>query len=186
MIKMAPVFNKILKTFIWSVIIIVLLFFLIAVLIQIPAVQIKIVQVATTFVSNRTHTKVGIKNVSISFPKSVVVEGLYMEDTQKDTLFYAGKTTMNITLYGLLSKKIAISSLGLEDVTLKLYSTKTDSLFNSNFLITAFGDTSKQKAAKPTPSQWIFRIDQVSLKNIRFSYRDEYTGMSVLAVLRNS
>ena len=186
MIKMAPVFNKILKTFSWSVIVIVLLFLLIAVFIQIPAVQTKIVQFATTFVSNKTHTKVEIKNVSISFPKSVVVEGLYMADTQKDTLFYASKAIINITLYDLLSKKIAISSLALEDASLKLYSTKTDSLFNYNFLITAFGDSAKQGSAKPTPSQWTFLIDQVRLKDIRFSYRDEYTGMFVSAVLRNS
>ena len=185
--KMAPVFKKILKTLIWMVIIVALIFFLIAGLIQIPSIQTKIVQYATTFVSDKTHTKVEIKNVSISFPKSVVVEGLYLEDLKNDTLIYAAKTEVNIALYDLFSNKIAISSLALENATLKLHSTKIDSLFNYNFLITAFSDTTQQAKVTPsTPSKWTFRIHQVSLKNIRVHYDDQYGGMNVSAVLRNS
>lgn len=183
----ASVFKKVLKTFGWMVLIGVLIFVLIAVLIQIPSIQTKIVHFATTFVSNKTHTRVEIKHVSISFPKSVVVEGLYLEDLNHDTLFYSGKTKVNIALLKLFRNKVAISSFALEDATAKLHSTRADPLFNYNFLITAFGDTAIQVKTDPqTASKWTFSIDNVYLKNIRFLYHDEYAGMYVSAVLRNS
>jgi hypothetical protein len=183
--KVNSIFKTILKTLIWMVFIGVLTFLLIAILIQIPSIQTKIVHYATTFVSNKTHTKVEIKHVSISFPKSVVVEGLYLEDLKKDTLVYAGTAKINIALYDLFHSKIAISSFALEDANVNLYSTKTDPLFNYNFLITAFGDTTqKAKVVPPTPSKWTFSIDRVSLKNARFRYNDEFSGMNVFAALK--
>ncbi|MCX6219370.1 MAG: hypothetical protein NTZ69_00070, partial [Bacteroidia bacterium] len=187
MIKLRLLLKKLVKTILWLAIILVFLFVIIAVLIQIPAIQNKIVHGVTSYVSNKTHTKIEIRKVGISFPKSVVIEGLYLEDLKKDTLLYVGKAKVNIALYNLFHNKIAISSISVEDVNLNLYSTKTDSLFNYNFLLTAFGDTTKQsKVATPTPSKWTFSIDQVSLKNARFRYDDAYAGINVFAVLKNS
>ncbi|HAQ18114.1 MAG TPA: hypothetical protein DCR40_02645 [Prolixibacteraceae bacterium] len=181
------VFKKILKTFIWMVIISVLLFLLIAALIQIPSIQTRIVYYATSIISNRTHTKVEISHVSISFPKSIVVEGLYLEDLNQDTLVYAGKVKLNIALYDLLKSKIAISSFDLADATVKLHNTKTDPLFNYNFLLTAFGDTTAQvKTGPETDSKWTFSLDEISLENIRFTYHDEYAGINVFAAVKSS
>ena len=96
--KILPYLKKIMKAIFWVVLIFVLLFLVVAGIIQIPAVQTKIVHFATTFVSNKTHTKVEIKNVSIAFPKSVVLKGLYLEDLQKDTLIFAREANINIVL----------------------------------------------------------------------------------------
>lgn len=185
--KVAAVFKGVLKTFIWIVSISVLLFILIFLIIQIPAVQNKIVHYATSLVSNKTHTKVEISHVSISFPKSVVIDHFYMEDLNNDTLFFAGKARINLSLYSLLSNKLNISSLALEDATVRLHSTKTDPLFNYNFLLTAFSDTTSSATSEAqTASKWTFSLDGVSLRNIRFRYNDEYAGMDVSATLKNS
>src|ERR1035437_4401904 len=93
--KVHPFFRKSLKVIAWVISGSVLFFFILALLIQIPAIQTKIIHYATSFVSNKTHTRVEIKHVSISFPKSVVIEGLYLEDLKKDTLLYAGKAKVN-------------------------------------------------------------------------------------------
>ena len=176
-----------LKAIVWVAVSLVLIFVLVAVVIQIPSIQTRIVHYATTFVSNKTHTKVEIKNVSISFPKAVVVEGLYLEDLKHDTVVYAQKAKINIALYDLLYSKIAISSVALEDATTKLHSTKTDPIFNYNFLLTAFSDTTSQ--AKPdtlSKSKWTFSLDQVDLENVRFTYNDEFAGMNVFVTLQQS
>src|ERR1035437_9972293 len=99
-----------LKVIMWVVIGFVLLFVIIAVLIQVPAVQNKIVRYATSFVSNKTHTRVEIKHISISFPKSVVIKGLFLDDLYKDTLLYAGEAKVNIAFKDLLKSKINIKS----------------------------------------------------------------------------
>jgi translocation and assembly module TamB len=185
--KVHSFFEKSLKVITWVISGFVLLFIVLAVFIQIPAIQTKIVHSVTSFVRNKTHTKVEIKKISISFPKSIAIEGLYFEDLKKDTLLYAGKAKIKMALFALFHNKIAISSFVMDEGNVNLYSAKTDSLFNYNFLLTAFGDTAKQaKVAPQTPSKWTFRIDQVSLKNVRFRYDDEYGGMNVSVVLKKS
>ena len=187
MSSVKSVIKTTIKAIIWVALIFVLIFLIIAALIQIPSVQTKVVHFATSFISNKTDTKVEIGSVSIAFPKSVVLEGLYLEDLNQDTLIYAGKAKVNIALYDLLKSKIAISSFDLEDATVKLHSTKTDPLFNYNFLLTAFGDTTTQvKTGPETASKWTFSLDEISLENIRFTYHDEYAGMNVFAVVKSS
>jgi hypothetical protein len=175
------------KVILWVVIGFVLIFITLAFLIQIPAVQTKIVHYATNFISNTTHTKVEIKKVGISFPKSVVIEGLYLEDLQKDTFLYAGKAKINMAFFELFSNKVAISSLALEDASLKLYRNKLEPSFNYNFLITAFGDTTRQIDPETlTASKWKFSLEQVYLQNFRLLYNDEFTGMNVVVALKNT
>ena len=184
MINMQSLIIKTLKVFIYVAITFVLLFLIIAVLIRIPSIQTKIVNYATSFFSNKTHTKVGIKSLNISFPKSVIIEGLYLEDLNKDTLFYAGRAKINIALKDLIFNKISINNFALEEATINANRTRTDSLFNFDFLITAFSDTTKQTNFKSqTKSKWRFRVDNVSLKNIRLRYDDEYGGLNIAVVL---
>lgn len=187
MSSVKSVIRTTLKAIVWVALGFVLLFLIIALIIQIPSVQTKIVRFATSFISNKTDTKVEIGSVSIAFPKSIVLERLYLEDLNQDTLIYAGKAKVDIALYDLLKSKIAISSFGLQDATVKLHSTPTDPLFNYNFLLTAFGDTTTQvKKDTLSASKWTFSLDEISLKNIRFTYYDTYAGMNVFAVVKSS
>ncbi|HLP06160.1 MAG TPA: hypothetical protein VK152_12095, partial [Paludibacter sp.] len=173
--KIKPQIKKLLKTTFWIVLSVSALFLAIAGIVQIPFVQNKIVNGATAFVSNKTHTSVTINNVGISFPKTVVIVGLFLNDRQKDTLLYAGKTRINISLISLLFNKIAVNSFQLEDMSLNLYNSETDSAFNYNFLLDAFsGDTKTPE--KPGKTSWTFDIGNVSLKNIRLHYNDRYGG----------
>jgi|GEM_PF-286854 len=184
--KVLSFLKKTLKAIAWVVLVFVLLFLIIAGVIQIPAVQNKIIDTATTFVSNKTHTRVEIKHVSISFPKSVVLEGLYLEDLQKDTLIYVGSVKVNIVLKDLLSNKINVKNFALEDLTLNVHNSITDSLFNYNFLLTAFADTTKKVKEEPkTAVKWTFSVDKLSLENIRLRYDDEFGGLYVSASLDN-
>src|ERR1035437_994262 len=182
--KVKVILKKTVKAVFWVVIGFALLFVFIAVLIQIPVIQNKIVHYATSFISGKTHSRVEIKNVSISFPKSVVIKGLFMEDLKKDTLLYVGEAKINIAFKDLLSNKISINNFALEEVSLNAKRILTDSLFNFNFLLTAFSDTTNQTKVKPqSTSKWVFSVDNVSLKNIRLHYDDEYGGMNAAAVL---
>lgn len=166
----------------WIATILLIIFLITAALIQIPSIQNRIVKAATSYVSDKTHTRVAINKISISFPKSVVIEGLFMEDLNSDTLLFAGKLKVNIALYDLISSKISVSSLALGNASVNLQNTKTDSLFNYNFLLTAFSGTTDQIKVQPdSASKWTFRVDKVKLENIRVRYDDQYGGMDVYA-----
>ncbi len=150
-----------------------LLFLLAAILIRIPAVQTRIIHYATSFVSNKTHTRVEIGKIGISFPKSVVAEGLFLEDLQQDTLLYAGRIKINIVFRDLFSDKVNLNSVTLENAVVRLNRPASDSLFNYRFLITAFGDKNVQKKKRSgTGNKWTVSARDLSLTNTRFQYRD--------------
>lgn len=187
MSKSGKIVKRIARVALWVALGFVMLFILVALLIQIPAVQNKIVGYAASFVSSKTHTRVEIKNVAISFPKVIVLEGIYLEDTQADTLVYAGRVKVKLALYDLFRSRINVGSIALEDATIKLYSTQTNPLFNYNFLITTFSEPNKKADKKPpAPAKWMFSIDKANLTNVKFTYDDVYGGMRVFAAIANS
>lgn len=187
MSKIGNALKKAFKVIIWVIIGFVVLLVLVIFLIRIPSIQNKIVHYATSVVSKKTHTKVEINYIRISFPKSVVINGLFLEDLQKDTLLYAGKIKVNVAFKDLLKSRVHVKNFILEDITLKASRTRSDSLFSYNFLIAAFIDTTKQQPeVKPkTSSKWTFEVNKVRLKNIRLLFDDEYGGIRIAGALES-
>jgi len=184
--KALSILKKISKIILWGISFFVLLFLIIAAIIQIPAVQNKIIHYVTTLVSDKTHTRVEIKNISISFPEAVVIERLYLNDLKKDTLIYAERVKASISFYDLLFSKVTVNSLAVKGLNLNLHNTRTDSLFNYNFLITAFTNTIKKKKVKTKKeSKWTVAVKRVNLKDIRFCYNDQYGGINISLSLGN-
>src|SRR6218665_2560507 len=177
------IIKKFLKITAWTAAIIILLLVTIILLVQVPAVQNAIVQKATAYLEKKTHAEIGIRRIGISFPKSVFVEGLLVRDLSKDTLVYAGEAKVNLDMIALIRSTIHLKSVGLTDVVAKLNRPESDSAFNFNFLITAFSDSTKQKEKEPdtTSQKTNLFVDKVELKNIRFIYDDNYTGMYAAA-----
>ncbi|MBN2806135.1 MAG: AsmA family protein, partial [Prolixibacteraceae bacterium] len=179
--------RKSFRIILWITLMLVFLFIAVALLIQLPAIQTKIVQQATTFVSKKTHTLVELEKVSISFPKTVIVEGLYLEDTQKDTLIYARRAKVNMALIDLLSGKITINAVMLNDATVNLYNFHDSPEFNYNFLTTAFSDTTAEvKTDTLTKTGMAFSLNKVSLRNFRLLYNDNYAAMNVTIGIKKS
>jgi len=175
--KAVSIFNKTLKVFRWIVLSFLLVMILITLLFQIPAVQTKLGHYTASVISRETHTKVSIEKINIFFPKSWVVEGIYLEDRQQDTLLYAGKVKINLGIKDLLTREIHVNSFILDNAKLKVSRIKSDSLFNYNFLRNSFGENTGPKADKvKKKSNWTFGITRIKLKNIRLNYDDAYGG----------
>jgi len=138
---------KAIKVIAWVLISFILLLLAIALFVQIPAVQLKIAKYATTWITDKTHGRVEIKDFRIKFPKTIVISGLYMEDLTKDTLAYVGMLKIDLAFSALLHQKVQIHSLNLEDAVVKINRAEKDSLFNYEYLITAFSSES------PTPKK---------------------------------
>ncbi|HTN17165.1 MAG TPA: hypothetical protein VL092_05760, partial [Chitinophagaceae bacterium] len=68
-----------------------------AVLINMSSVQTYLAQYATKKLSEKLHTNVWVRNVRINLLNNVLLEGLYIEDQQKDTLAYIGKAQVRVT-----------------------------------------------------------------------------------------
>jgi hypothetical protein len=184
MSKVGSAIKRISKIILWVAISLALLFIIIIVLVQIPTIQNRIIHQATSFVGHKTLTRVEIKKISLSFPGAVIVHGLFLEDLQKDTLLYAGKAKLLISFKDLLFSKIDINYFVLEDAYLNISRPSTDSLFNFNFLLTAFSDTTKQiKAERQPASKWVFGISNVRFRRIRVRFDDEFGGIDAVVKL---
>ena len=59
--------------------------------VELPSVQNFLVDRATSFVSKKLDTRVEIDHIRLGALGSVRVEGLYVEDYQRDTLIYVGR-----------------------------------------------------------------------------------------------
>lgn len=173
-----PLLKKLFKILLWITGSVVTLLVLIALLIQIPSIQNLLIQKATTYVSNKTHTKIAIERVGIAFPKSVFVRGLFLEDVTHDTLIYAGNVRINLDMMKLISGNIHLHSVSIENLTGNISRTEDDSLFNFNFLLAAFSDSTKtnvENIQKSKPGE--LGIDNVSLTEIKVRYDDKYSGL---------
>ncbi len=183
--KIVSFLKKLSKLVLWAIASLIFLFVLLFILIQIPVIQNKLVSYATSFLSDKTNTRIEIKNISIAFPKSIVIEGIYLEDLKKDTLLYAEKVSVNISFFELLDHKVTIKSFALENVEAHINRTRTDSLFNYNFLLTAFSDSTKKTIEPKTKSKWTVSVDKISLDKIHLQYNDNYGGTNLAATLEH-
>ncbi|MGY0038359.1 AsmA family protein [Pedobacter sp. NJ-S-72] len=103
--------RKSLKIVLWVIATIILLVVGIAISLNIPAVQNFVKGKAIDYLKNKTHTEVSLESIKIALPKDIVLNKFYIEDKKGDTLLYAQKLAVDISLFKLLSKKIEINNI---------------------------------------------------------------------------
>ena len=94
-----------------------------SILLDISAVQNYVVQVAARVVSQRLGTTVSIDRVQIGLFPRVRVYGFYVEDLQRDTLFYVGRLDARFSTLGLLGGGLELSHGEIADAKLYLRET---------------------------------------------------------------
>lgn len=177
--KSKDIFTKIGRIFLRTVVIIVLLVIVLLVVIQTPPAQNFIVKKATVFLEKKLKTKVAIGRLYIAFPKSIVIENIYLEDRKKDTLLFGGSLKVDISMMKLLHKEVEVNDIRLNQLTAKVSRVLPDTAFNFQFIIDAFAS----KAVTPSPaadtSSLNINIRYVQLDKIRLLYNDAVTGNDV-------
>lgn len=148
---------------------------ILAVLINIPAVQRYVVQRAAGYLSDRLHTKVAIDGFSLRLLDKITLDGVFMADQRGDTLLYTRHLEMSLTDWFIFRDRPVLHYLGLEGAYVNLQRPKHDSVWNYRFLEDAFA--TKQPATKkkdPQPIQ--FDLKKIRLKDIRFVSTDQWIG----------
>ncbi|MBN8859231.1 MAG: translocation/assembly module TamB [Sphingobacteriales bacterium] len=167
-----------------SVIFLVLFFLLLAGLILLPPVQGFISQKAVAYLEKKLGTKVALGKLYIGLPKTVVLENVYIEDKQKDTLLFGGSLKVDVGIFDLiLGKGININSIKLDNITANIKRQLPDTSFNFRFIIDAFAPKDQQPKEDTGTSSTNFSIGSIELNNIRAVYRDVVTGNDVAANL---
>lgn len=142
--------------------------------IHISPVQNWLVNKATRILSNELKTKVAVKHVDFSLFNKIQLEGVFIEDQNKDSLLYAGALKINITDWFFFKTKPVLNYIGLSDAVINL--TRTDSIWNYQFLTNYFSGSKKNKT-----SSGDIEIDLkiLDIKNIRFNSTDKWIGQDM-------
>lgn len=178
------IWKKIGKITLKTVVFLLLFFLLIAGLILTPPVQQFVTNKATTYLQKKLATKVSVGRLYIGLPKNVVLENIYLEDRQKDTLLYGGNIKVDIGLIDIiLGKGIHINSVSLENITAKVKRQLPDTAFNFQFIIDAFASKDTKPKDKTDTASTPVSIGAVTLDKIRVLYKDVITGNDVEADL---
>ncbi|GEM_PF-595513 len=174
--------KTLLKIILWIVGIIVGLFLLVWIAIQIPSVQNAVADKLTQSLSRTLKTEVSIDRVNIRFIKTILLEGIYIESLQNDTLLYAKRIGVNIGLFDLFDNRIHVNDVSLEGAVVRLERTEMDSLFNYQFILDAFNTNPDTTAAETV---WTFDIDDVNVEDSYFRMLDRYNGTDIELNIKN-
>lgn len=169
--------RKSFKILAWIFVSLISLFLLILLLIQIPAVQNFAKDKAVTYLEGKIKTKVSITKIDISFPKKVILEGVYFQDQNNDTLLSGNKLAVDISLLKLLDNVVELNSVDLQGITATISRDK-NATFNFDYIIKAFAT---QKKVDKTATPMEFSIDKINLDNVKFKFNDAITGNNIAA-----
>jgi hypothetical protein len=166
------------RIFLWLLATIAAVVLLVVVAIQFKAVQQKLIHTATSYISDKTHTRVEVGRLAISFPKNIVLENVFVEDLQHDTLLSVQELSVGADMFALFKGKIAVSDVSLSGVTSRIHRTLPDSAFNFDFLINVFasGEKSREIDTSQGSSPGI-SVGSIRLNDIRFTYDDQVIGI---------
>lgn len=154
-----------------------LLLVALVILIRTPWGQNSITNKATSYISKKTNTKVAIDKLYLTFSGNLLLEGLYLEDTQKDTLVYSKKIEASVALLPLIKgTEFHLKTLNWEGLKANVSRDETSEKFNFNFLIEAFQSEPKAVQAKETRPLKI-TIGQIDLNTFDLNYNDNFLGL---------
>ncbi len=161
-----------------TMIVLLLLIILVLFLLQTSFVQDFARKKIESYLQAKLHTQVRIGSLSIKFPEKIVLQGIYLEDLNHDTLLATGRLEVNLAMLQLLRHRIKVSTLAVDHCTLRIHRIGADSTFNYAFIVNAFAPSSTLKEQTPkSPTAFQFVLGQIHIRDLSASYLDDRSGM---------
>lgn len=173
--------KKGLKITAWIIGSIIALFLLLVLLIQVPAVQNFLKDKAVNYLEKKIGTPVGLGRIEIGLPKKVILEDLFLQSQNGDTLLSGNKIAVDISLFKLLDNEVEINSVALNGIVANVIRDK-DSVYNFDYIIKAFAS---DKPTDPDATPMRFSLSRVNLDNIRVNLNDAISRNDLVVRLRH-
>lgn len=146
--------------------IVALLVALLQILVLLPPVHNRLKSMALEAAKKQINADISIGKVRLWIPEKIIVYNLVVKANQTDTLFYQGRTSLRLRLLPLLSRKVVVQSLKLED--------GYGDFGRLIDRIPADTSTSDMPEAGTDPSKaWKAEIRNLTATNCYYRYRDE-------------
>lgn len=160
--------KKILKVTGITLLSIIILFILLVLSLQIPAVQNFAKGKLVNYLEEKIKTEVSVERIYIDFPSSLVMEKLYLKGQKQDTLLYVKKLDVGINIPKLLKSKADITSVDLETARANVVRDK-DGNFNFDYILDAFATKDEEESSsKP----FIISLDKIKIRDLGVNFTD--------------
>ncbi|MEC8885442.1 MAG: translocation/assembly module TamB, partial [Bacteroidota bacterium] len=162
--------------------VLLLLFILLVLFVRSPWGQGIIVDKAVSYVKDKTNTEVRIDKLFVTFDGNISLDGLYLEDTQGDTLVFSKHLEAEIPLWSVITGgPISVDDVTWEGVRANVVRKDSITGYNYQFLIDAFAATDTT-SVQPAPTAQDTTALQLNLgtfdfTDIQLNYADQVTGM---------
>ncbi len=155
-----------------------LLFIIVAVyiFIQTPGGQNWIGRQVTKRLSRDLQTRVNIDHVDFALFNRMHLQGVLIEDRDKDTLLYAGELRVRITDWFFFKDKVELKYIGLDNAVIKFQ--RTDSVWRQQFFLDYFSSPTTGKKKKEGGIE--FNLKDVEMNNVLFIKRDGWLGQDMI------
>ncbi|MDH6250998.1 hypothetical protein M2347_000725 [Chryseobacterium sp. H1D6B] len=136
---------------------------------RLPAVQNFIKDKLVVYLGKKIKTKVSLEKVYIGFPNSLVMENLYLQGQDIDTLLAVKKLDVGLNMLKLINSTADITSVDLEGARANVIR-RPDGKFNFDYILDAFATKDKEESpSKP----FIISLNKIKLKDIGVTFNDQ-------------
>lgn len=166
--------RKVLKRIGIAILIVVILIILLILSLRIPAVQNFVKDKLVVYLEDKIQTKVSLEKVYIAFPNRIVMQNLYLQGQDVDTLLSVRDFDVGLNMWKLIDSKADITSVDLDGIRANVVR-KPDGTFNFDYILDAFATEEKEEESKP----FIISLDKIKLQDIGLTFRDEQSGNDI-------
>ncbi len=167
MLKIGNISINIKKILLWIFLLLLFLFIFLFIALQTSFVQTKLTKYFTQKFSEKLNTELYIRNVKFSLLDGIRIYGFYIEDEQKDTLAYIGRTTVKFKNISFSDNNYKLKIIELDSLKFNYYGI-SENRSNLDFILEAFkSDTTN----KDTTSKFSFSCSIVKLRYSNIKYR---------------
>lgn len=134
---------------------------------RIPAVQNYVKDKLVVYLEEKIQTRVSLEKVYIAFPNRVIMQNLYLQGQDVDTLLAVRDFDVGLNMWKLLDSKADFTSIDLEGVRANVVR-EADGTFNFDYILDAFATEEKEEASKP----FVISLNRIKLRDIGIKFTD--------------
>ena len=132
-------------------------------------------------ISEKTNTVIEVDRLYVDFSGDIIMEGLYLEDKEGDTLVYSDELEADIPLWPIIrGKDIRVNSLVSSGFKANIIRKDTIEGFNYEFLLDALApaETTTVTPVDTTASKRNFIIEDIKVSGFDLDFIDDVSGMN--------
>lgn len=166
--------RKAARTIFWSAATLIFVLSLLVISIQAPYVQTRIVGKLTQIITEKTGFTSSVKQVNIKWFDIIVLDSVLILDDQDEPMIFVEQIAIDFDVRNLLNgNEIYLNEAHLQQGAVNLIIHEEDKVLNMTRFIKNVRNIFRKKKRKPSDKEPpVFRIDDVHLRDIDFSYYD--------------